>query len=111
MTTHAPVPEWLALWRERSGVSAPAQAVAAPITPEQQPTTRTRGAGALGFVEPNEWPWDGGTRREPVLDTDHNPPRVVRRMGWRSYLRCRRPFFSQDVTRVRMCDLCRCTSE
>lgn len=107
MTTPAPVREWLALWRERSGVSAPAEPVAAPSTPEQRPKARTRGADSLGFVEPREWPWDGGTRREPVLDTDRHPPRVVRHVGWRSCLRCRRPFFSADVARVRMCDLCK----
>ncbi len=107
VTTHAPVPEWLALWREQQRVSAPAQPVATPSTPEPRTTARTRGAGALGFVEPKEWPWDGGTRREPVLDTDHNPPRVVRHVGWRSCLRCRRPFFSPDVTRVRMCTPCK----
>ncbi|OWK29237.1 hypothetical protein SPDO_22180 [Sphingomonas dokdonensis] len=103
MTTHAPVPEWLALWREQQGVSARQQPVAAPSTRER----RTRGADGLGFVEPRQWPWDGGTRREPVLDADRHPPRVVRHVGWRSCLRCSRPFFSADVARVRMCDPCK----
>lgn len=107
MTTHAPVPEWLAAWRERSGASAPAGPVAAPNTPEQARAARTRPADGQGFVEPREWPWDGGTRREAVLDTDHNPPRVVRHVGWRSCLRCRRPYFSPDASRVRRCAPCK----
>lgn len=107
MTTHAHVPEWLAAWRERTGVSAPAQPVAAPSTPEQQPQAGTRVGDSLGFLEPREWPWDGGTRREAVLDTDRVPPTVLRQVGWRSCMRCRRPFFSQDVTRVRMCTPCK----
>lgn len=110
MTTHARVPEWLALWRERTGVSAPAQGVSAPTQAVAAPSTpkrRARGTDDLGFVEPRQWPWDGGTRREPVLDTDQNPPRVVRHVGWRSCMRCRYPFFSQDVTRMRICDPCK----
>ncbi len=107
MTAPAPVPEWLALWRERNGVSAPATAAAAPRPPQQQLPALTRGADSLGFVEPHQWPWDGGTRREAVLDTDHHPARVVRHVGWRSCLRCARPYFSADVSRVRMCDTCK----
>lgn len=107
MTTPVPVPEWLAAWRERNGVSAPAQPVAAPSTPEQRSQARTRRADGQGFLEPPEWPWDGGTRREAVLDADRNPPRVVRFVGWRSCLRCRRSYFSADVARVRLCTPCK----
>ncbi|QHL91166.1 hypothetical protein GVO57_10485 [Sphingomonas changnyeongensis] len=52
---------------------------------------------------PEPWADDGGLRREPVLDHDYAPPRVVRFVGWARCLRCRRPFFSEDVVRLRMC--------
>ena len=58
---------------------------------------------AKGFIEPQPWPFDGCVRREPVLDADHNPPRVVRRVGWHRCLRCREPFWSEDVARLRLC--------
>lgn len=56
-----------------------------------------------GFVEPKQWPRDDGTRREPVLDADHSPPRVVRYVGWRNCIRCGELFWSEDTTRMRMC--------
>lgn len=56
-----------------------------------------------GFIEPQPWAFDGCVRREAVLDTDHTPPRVVRRVGWHRCLRCRQPFWSEDVTRLRLC--------
>ena len=57
------------------------------------------------------WLYDGGARREPVLDTDHNPPLVVRKVGWCRCLRCRKPFFSQNVAAQRLCVLCRGDSD
>jgi hypothetical protein len=57
-----------------------------------------------GIVEPQRWSYDGGLRREPVLDTDFSPPRVVRKVGWRSCMRCKQPFFSEDVIALRLCD-------
>lgn len=57
----------------------------------------------LGIIEPEPWAYDGGVRREPVVDTDHTPPRVVRKVGWRHCLKCRRAFFSDDVVRHRLC--------
>lgn len=57
-----------------------------------------------GFDAPQLWDFDNCARREPVLDADHIPPRVVRRVGWNRCLRCRRPFFSDDVVRLRLCD-------
>lgn len=108
MTTHVNlVPEWLSAWRERQGVSAPAQPVAAPSTPEQARAARTPRPDSQGFLEPRDWPCDDGTRREAVLDTDHNPPRVVRFVGWQPCMRCRRQYFSPDVARVRMCVACK----
>jgi hypothetical protein len=75
-----------------------------PEPPKSPPPVK---ADSLGFVEPEEWPVDNGHRREPVLDADRTPPRVVRYVGWRSCLRCRKPFFSRDVQRVRLCDPCK----
>lgn len=62
---------------------------------------------ALAAGEPRQRDYDGGVRRKAVLDTDHRPPRVVRRVGWHSCLRCSRPFFSQDVAGQRLCGDCR----
>lgn len=62
---------------------------------------------AYGFSEPKEWDWDGGKRREPELDMDYNPPRVVRSVGWRCCMRCAKPFFSSDVLAIRICDGCK----
>lgn len=67
-------------------------------------TAANRRARWTCFVEPKAWSYDGGVRREPVLDTDFNPPRVVRKVGWRHCMRCKRPFFSEDVIALRLCD-------
>lgn len=90
----------------------PTQPLAAPSQGGKGSTHKARaanGAGreALGFREPKEWKFDGGKRREPVLDLDHNPPRVVRMVGWRMCMRCSTPFWSGDVVRVRMCGECK----
>jgi hypothetical protein len=99
MTTEA-APAWLSAWRE--GRVAPPGAER--VEPAWTPPVRT---DQHGFAQPDQWPNDNGARREPVLDTDYRPPRVVRYVGWRSCLRCRRPYFSQDVQRVRLCDPCK----
>lgn len=107
-------PAWLVAWRERGSAPpaqpqqrtrqggndepTPASAVAEAARPQ-----RTK-ANGQGFVEPQPWPHDGGARREAVLDTDYHPPRVVRTVGWQRCLRCRKPFFSEDVTALRLCD-------
>jgi len=108
------VPAWLAAWRER-GPQPPAQ-------PRQHPGQGCTGGAVRnaavaeaarparpkanwhGFVEPAQWPDDGGLRREAVLDMDHNPPRVVRHVGWQRCITCRSPFFSEDVLALRLCD-------
>jgi hypothetical protein len=60
------------------------------------------------ILEPSQWPDDGGTRRVEVLDPNFDPPRVVRRVGWRPRMRCCRFFFfSQDVQRLRLCTQCK----
>jgi hypothetical protein len=46
-------------------------------------------------------------RREAVLDMDHNPPRVVRHVGWQRCITCRSPFFSEDTIRQRLCVKCK----
>lgn len=56
-----------------------------------------------GITEPQPWAFDGCVRREPVLDHDLRPPRVVRRVGWHHCLRCQQPFWSEDVARLRLC--------
>ena len=39
------------------------------------------------------------------MDIDLNPPRVIRKVGWLHCLKCRKPFFSEDVVRLRLCNL------
>jgi hypothetical protein len=48
---------------------------------------RDPGTNWLGFVVPEPWAYEGGIRREPVLDADQRPMRVVRYVGWRHCLR------------------------
>jgi hypothetical protein len=71
---------------------------AARAVPPAQPRKRTR--FDTGFTEPEPWCFDGCKRREKVLDHDHNPPRVVRSVGWLRCLCCTRAFWSQDVISV-----------
>lgn len=59
------------------------------------------------FIEPQIWPRDDHTRREPVIDPLDG--RVIRLVGWRGCMCCRRSFFSADVKRVRICDECKHT--
>jgi hypothetical protein len=33
-------------------------------------------------AEPSRWAFDGCVRRAPVVDTNFDPPRLVRRVGW-----------------------------
>lgn len=115
----APEPAWLVAWRERKANPLAAQVPPQPAprpTPAPRPpkphvvNARTVAAAcgeAQGFREPRQWLYDGGVRREAVVDHDHNPPRVVRRIGWHRCLRCLRPFFSQDVIKHRLCYGCR----
>ena len=60
-------------------------------------------ATRIGYeiVEPRQWPNDHGERREAVVDPNWND-RVIRRVGWRTCMHCRRWFFSPDVARVRL---------
>lgn len=63
-----------------------------------------RKPGSLNRIEPEPWPFDGGKRREAVLDHDHWPPRVVRKVGWRVCLKCVRP------SSARTCCACGCAT-
>ena len=69
--------------------------------------TRYGSGPERGFSEPRPWAWDGGKRREPVLDMDRRPPVAVRRVGWQCCMRCTRPFFSADVVAIRLCNRCK----
>lgn len=61
------------------------------------------GVDVQGMLVPSKWKYDGCVHREAVLDADASPPRVVRKVGWHRCLKCRRPFFSEDVIRQRLC--------
>ncbi len=102
-------PAWLVAWRERDHqpLPSPAPKPSEPAPPRvPQVPLRMRGqAAAIGIIEPDPWPFDGCVRREPVMDEDH-PECVVRKVGWHRCMKCR-PFFSEDVLRVRMCPPCR----
>ena len=87
--------------RYKAGLPPKPPKVKAPAPP---PPIKSRG---LGFAEPDAWPYDDCKRREPVLDMDSHPPRVVRSVGWRCCMKCETPYFSADVTRLRLCDRCR----
>lgn len=94
---------------------------------QQQPQVRTRvrvapapkravappaqAPDSYGFAVPAQWPFDGGVRREPVLDCDHGAVREVRKVGWRCCMKCAEPFFSADVVRQRLCLLHRRSEE
>lgn len=80
-----------------------AQATANPPEITATPKPQKRRPNKLGFLEPVAWKRDDGTRREPVLDMDRRPPRVVRYVGWRACMRCRQMFWSEDVAGLRLC--------
>jgi hypothetical protein len=63
----------------------------------------------IGYEIPDakQFPYDGGVRRVDVLDFNFQPPRVVRKAGWVKCMGCATNFFSQDVTRVRLCFPCK----
>ena len=107
-------PAWLRAWRER-GPQPLAQtrpsarhggsrrAAASAAVAEAARPSRPKG-NSYGFIEPEPWPYDGGKRRESVLDLEYFPPRVVRKVGWRNCMCCGTPYFSEDVMRLRLRD-------
>lgn len=72
---------------------------------EKAPRKTEWGAVAGDIVEPRLWPLDDHIHREPVLDpvTGH----VIRFVGWRACMCCKRSFFSRDVRKIRCCDTCK----
>ena len=110
------VPAWLQAWQGQHCQPQPAVPATLPPSSAPKPSYAPRdtfafpareGADLQGMIEPKRWDFDGCLRREPVLDADARPPRVVRKVGWHRCLKCRRPFFSEDVLRLRMCEPCR----
>ncbi len=105
MSTDA-APAWLVAWQSRDRQPLPSPAPKRPKpAPPRDPYVPLRMRGqlaAIGITEPDPWPFDGCKRREPVTDEDQ-PGRVVRKVGWNRCLKCRRPFFSEDVLRLRLC--------
>lgn len=111
-------PAWLLAWRgrepQRDAAPAPPPPAPPPEPAKQErhkpgPLTplRMRGQLALiGIMEPSPWDFDGCVRREPVVEV-LCANRVVRKVGWHRCLKCRRPFWSEDVLRLRMCSYCR----
>jgi hypothetical protein len=62
--------------------------------------------------EPRVWDFDDDmTRREPVIDPNYNPPRIVRHVGYRRCMCCSRPFFSSDVAKIRLCSPCKAPAQ
>lgn len=124
-------PAWLVAYRAKHPAPATPAATAAPAEPPLQPlATPSKGGssdgernpaaapaqpaarkdlGWAGFSEPvfKAWPFDGGKRREPALDLDYDPPRVVRQVGWRVCMCCAKPFWSDDTIRQRLCGECK----
>jgi hypothetical protein len=111
----AEVPAWLQQWRAKQPQpqppakgarhrTRPKPATPLPLAPAAVPIVRP---DSYGFTEPTPWAWDGGVRRGEVLDHDSKPPRVVRLVGWRVCMKCRKPFWSGDVRRLRMCAGCK----
>lgn len=95
-------PSWLANWQSQPTNHHSGPRVAP--KPAAQPEPTKPKANFQGFIIPERWPCDNGTRREPVMDMDTDPPRIVRYVGWKKCMRCGKWFFSEDVTRLRMCD-------
>ena len=107
-------PAWLLAWRHRQSQpqAAPAPKAPAPSSaplkqerhrPGPLVPLRLRGQLALiGIIEPDPWPFDGCVRREPVMDALCSD-RVVRKVGWHRCLKCRKPFWSEDIIRLRLC--------
>lgn len=102
MADAADPPAWLAAWRAKHGL--PANQGQPHGEPSPAPKPEPARVNPFGFVEPHAWENDRGARREPVLDMDRKPPRVVRQVGWRTCMGCGRWFFSDDVSRLRLCE-------
>jgi hypothetical protein len=89
--------------------TAPAQRAQPPMAKPLRPAGNTVWSNPLGLdlEEPEPWEFDGCKRRVKVLDHNFSPPRVVRSVGWRCCLKCSEPYWSDDLTRLRMCSGCK----
>lgn len=57
--------------------------------------------------EPRRWRFDGDIiAKTPVVDPLCSPPKVIRYVGYRSCLKCERPFWTEAVGRIRCCSYC-----
>ena len=95
-------PAWLANWQPQPTNHHSGPRIAPKPAPQPKPAKLK--ANFQGFIIPERWPCDNGARREPVMDMDTDPPRIVRYVGWKKCMRCGKWFFSEDVARLRMCD-------
>lgn len=110
-------PAWLVAYHAERGSSVPTPGtytpppvvIKAPPPPPPPPKPRPpnppqnyRKDVLQGIVEPKRWEYDGVKQREAVVDKDTG--RVIRRVGWRHCLRCKKPFFSGDIAGLRLCD-------
>lgn len=60
------------------------------------------------LIEPAPWAFNGDfSKRAPVLNPNFDPPRVIRYVGWARCMRCGSHYFSEDVIRIRICNLCK----
>lgn len=57
--------------------------------------------------EPKRWAYDGDlVTKKPVIDPMCSPPKVIRFVGYRLCLKCKHPFWTESVGRIRSCWLC-----
>lgn len=96
-------PAWLVAWRDRDRQQPPSPPLKVYAPRDTFSFAAREGADWQGMIVPKRWDYDGCVRREAVVDADARPPRVVRKMGWQRCMKCRRPFFSEDVLRLRLC--------
>lgn len=58
------------------------------------------------IAEPKPWEFDGDEkRRVPVIDPFDG--RVIRYVGFKRCMSCTKPFWSEDVSRLRLCIRCK----
>lgn len=111
-------PAWLVRWRRgepplqpppqpQAGVAQGGSRAKRKARPTRDPSEPR--PNSFGFTEPlpEAWAWDGGHSREAVLDHDFYPPLKVREVGWNRCMCCAKPFWSENVIAVRLCNGCK----
>ena len=59
------------------------------------------------LIEPTRWKYNGDmVAKAPVLDPDFTPARVIRYVGYRPCMKCKLPFWTEAVGRIRRCSDC-----